>query len=97
MPPKQALDPEEVAIAALAHVAGDAVLLPRFLALTGIDAASIREAAREEAFLVGVLDFLLAHVPSLMEFADASGLSPEAIAAARASLAGRSGNYEVST
>jgi hypothetical protein len=44
-----------------------------------------------------VLDFLLAHVPSLMEFADASGLSPEAIAAARASLAGRSGNYEVST
>lgn len=74
---------ETVAIAALAFVADDPKLLPRFLAVTGLDPASIRLAAGEAGFLAGVLDFVLAHEPTLMEFADTSGMPPQSIADAR--------------
>ncbi len=94
---RQSIDPQAVAIAALGHVAADPVLLPRFLSLTGIEAPQIRQAAREPGFLVGVLDFVLAHGPTLMEFSEASGISPEAVATARQKLGGASDRYEVST
>lgn len=77
---------EAVAIAALAFVADDPKLLPRFLAVTGIDPASIRLAAGEAGFLAGVLDFILEHEPTLMEFADTSSLPPQSIADARRRL-----------
>lgn len=77
---------ERIAIAALGFIAGHAELLPRFLAVTGIQASQIRAAAAEPGFLAGVLDFLLAHEPTLLEFAEEAGLKPEAVAAARRSL-----------
>ena len=85
---------EATAISALGFIAGDAELLPRFLAVTGIEAASIREAAREPGFLVGVLDFLLAHEPSLMRFAAESGADPASIAEARRILANGDDRFE---
>jgi hypothetical protein len=88
---------ESVAIAALGFVAGDAELLPRFLAVTGIEAASIREAAREPGFLAGVLDFLLAHEPSLMRFAAETGTDPAAVAKARRMLPNGDERFEAST
>ena len=85
---QHAADPEAVAIAALGFVAGDPELLPRFLALTGIDAAAVRRAAAEPGFLAGVLDFIAAHEPTLMRFAEATGTPPEAVLAARRALPG---------
>ena len=57
---------EEMAIAALGFIAADPALLPRFLAITGIEAQAIRSAAREPGFLAGVLQFIVAHEPTLM-------------------------------
>lgn len=87
---------EAIAIEALGFVAADEKLLPRFLSITGIEAHSIREAAREPGFLAGVLDFLLAHEPTLMAFCEASGRDPSSIGAARQKLAGGDGSFETS-
>jgi hypothetical protein len=79
-------DAEQIAIQALAFVAGDSTLLPRFLAISGIDASAIRKAAREPGFLAGVLDFILAHEPTLLQFADATGIKAAAVLQARRAL-----------
>ncbi|WP_192243687.1 DUF3572 domain-containing protein [Mesorhizobium silamurunense] len=70
---------ETLAVRALGFVAGDPELLPRFLAITGIDAQSIRKAAAEPGFLAGVLQFILAHEPTLLRFAEETGTPPAAI------------------
>ena len=78
---------ESVAIAGLSRLAGDDDLLMRFCGLTGILPNDIRQAASEPGFLVGVLDFYLAHEPDLLAWAEADNLRPESIVAARHSLA----------
>ena len=70
---------EAVAINALGFVAADPELLPRFLAITGIEANAIREAAREPGFLAGVLQFILAHEPTLLRFAEETGTPPASV------------------
>lgn len=70
---------EEIAVQALVFLAGDAELLSRFLALTGIEANQIRDAAREPGFLAGVLGFFLAHEPSLLKLSEGTGIDPAAI------------------
>ena len=87
---------QAVAIEALGFIAADDRLLPRFLSLTGIEAASIRQAAREPGFLAGVLDFVLAHEPTLMAFCEASGRDPASVAAARQRLPGGDPSFESS-
>ncbi|MDZ5696364.1 MULTISPECIES: DUF3572 domain-containing protein [Phyllobacteriaceae] len=77
---------EAIAIQALSFIAADPELLPRFLALTGIEAGQIRQAAREPGFLGGVLQFVLAHEPTLLSFSEQSGIAPEHVAAARQHL-----------
>lgn len=67
---------EAIAVRALGFVAGDPELLPRFLAITGIEANSIRRAAAEPGFLAGVLQFVLAHEPTLLRFCDETGTRP---------------------
>ena len=88
---------ESIAIAALGFIAGDPELLPRFLAITGIEAASIRQAAQEPGFSAGVLDFLLAHEPSLMRFAAETGTDPASVATARRCLPNGDDRFEAST
>lgn len=90
-------DAEAVAIEALGFVAADPELLPRFLALTGIEAKDIRRAAAEPGFLAGVMQFVLAHEPTLLKFAEASGRLPEAIARAARTLPSGDDRYERST
>jgi hypothetical protein len=85
---------ETIAIQALGFVASDPELLPRFLAITGIEAAEIRRAAREPGFLAGVLQFILAHEPTLMSFAETAGIAPSAVAAARRALPGGDDRFE---
>ena len=79
---------ETIAIQAIAHIAADEDRLGRFLALTGLDPAELRNAAREPGFLASVLDHLAGYEPDLLAFAAEAGLPPERVAAARLVLSG---------
>jgi hypothetical protein len=79
---------ETLALRALAHVAGDADLGPRFLDLTGLDVATLRARAGEDDILAAVLGFLDAHEPSLIATAHALDVPPAALVAAHRSLTG---------
>ena len=70
---------QAVAIEALAFVASDPELLPRFLSITGIETHAIRRAAAEPGFLAGVLNFILAHEPTLLRFAEQTGIAPASV------------------
>jgi hypothetical protein len=78
----------EIAISALQFLAGQPALLDRFLRMSGIEAVNIRRAAGEDGFLVGVLEFLLAHEPSLVAFSAHAGIAPERVVTAAAILPG---------
>lgn len=88
---------ETVAVKALAFVAADPELLPRFLAITGIEANSIRRAAAEPGFLAGVLQFILAHEPTLLRFAEETGTPPAAVGKALRALPLGDDDHERST
>jgi hypothetical protein len=90
-------DAEQIAVAALAHIASSETLLPRFLALTGIEARQIRHAASEPGFLAGVLHFISANEPTLTAFASEAGIKPEQIEKARRALPGGEDRYDSST
>ena len=74
---------EIVAIQALNFVAGDAELLGRFLAETGIGPETLRKSAADPRFLASVLDFVLADDATVKAFAKASELHPTNVMAAR--------------
>jgi hypothetical protein len=91
MPPRPAqakLDPETLALRVLAHIAGDEVLLPRFLGLSGLDAASLKAGLGDPALLGGVLDFVLGDERLVSELAAAFEIPPESFARARRKLPG---------
>lgn len=73
---------ERIAIDVLGFLAGDAVRLNRFMAMTGIESGQLRQAAREPAFLTGVLAHVAGDERTLIDFAASSGHSPDAAAAA---------------
>ena len=81
-------DAQATAIAALGWLAQEPELLSRFLALTGVEPAAVRQAVSEPAFLAGILDFLMGHEPTLLQFSAASGIAPESVVQAHAALAG---------
>lgn len=81
-------DAETVGLQALAFVAADDALIDRFLALTGMGPAELRERAQDPMVLGAVLDFLLVDDSLVLAFAAASDLSPEAPRQARGSLPG---------
>ena len=90
-------DAEAIAVSGLVFVANDPVLLPRFLAITGIDASAVRDAAREPGFLAGVLQFILAHEPTLLSFCEQDGISPPAVMTASKLLPTGDDGYLAST
>jgi hypothetical protein len=75
-----------VGLQALAHVAGDTDLGPRFLALSGLDADGLRAGAGDPALLAAVIDFLSARESDLVACAEALAISPAALAAAASAL-----------
>ncbi len=86
-PPALTADEAElIALRALAWVAGDERLGPRLLALTGLDAATLRARAGTREVLGATLDFLAAHEADLVACAGSIGVAPTAIAAAREAL-----------
>ena len=78
---------EALAVAALGFIAGEPERLGRFLAMTGIGPDSIRAAAREPQFLLGVLDHLVADEPLLLAFAAENSIPPNAVINARDTIA----------
>jgi hypothetical protein len=79
---------EELAIAALGFIAAEPERLSRFLAVTGIEPQSIREAAREPQFLAGVLDHVAGDERLLLAFAAESEIDPSDVIPARDTLMG---------
>jgi len=81
---------EAVAMAqqALIFLSQDEELLGRFLALSGIGPAEIRGRIGDPAFLAGILDFLLAHEPSVLAFTAWAEIDPALPARARTMLPG---------
>jgi hypothetical protein len=82
----------ELAITALAFLAGETERLERFLALTGLEPQSLRAAAREPGFLLGVLDHVASDEALLLAFANENGIDPEDVGRARDALAERPGH-----
>jgi hypothetical protein len=80
---------EAIAVDALSFIATDAYRLARFLDLTGLTPQSIRAAARDAEFLLGVLDYIDADESLLKAFAVSSGINPSTVSKARLVLGGR--------
>ena len=85
---------ETVAVKALSFVAADPELLQRFLAITGIEAHAVRRAASEPGFLAGVLQFILAHDPTLIRFTEETSTPPAAVGKALRALPLGDDNHE---
>ncbi|MGC4025722.1 MAG: DUF3572 domain-containing protein [Mesorhizobium sp.] len=96
-PPRNTETAEEIAINALGFIASDPVLLNRFLAITGIEASDIRYAAKQPGFLAGVLQFIVAHEPTLIAFSESASVPPAEIVKALRSLPLGNDDYERST
>ncbi len=85
---------EPRALRALAFLASEPERLEPFLAATGLGPATLRSAAQEPGFLLGVIDHLCASDSLLLEFAGNLSLKPDMIAQAREILAGPPEAYE---
>jgi Protein of unknown function (DUF3572) len=79
---------QALAITALSFLASDPERFGRFLAVTGVGPEQIRDAAREQGFLAGVLDHIGADEPLLIEFAAHAELKPASVMAAATILGG---------
>jgi uncharacterized protein DUF3572 len=77
---------ESLAIQALSYLAEEPARLADFLRASGIGPETIRRAAREPAFLAGVLDHLASDESLVLDFARHAGIDAGAIAPARAAL-----------
>jgi hypothetical protein len=81
-----AVEPEILALQALAWTIGQTALPERLLALTGMDAADLRARASERAVLAAVLGFLESNEPDLIACADALGVTAGQLVDARMKL-----------
>ena len=81
-------DAEAMAIQILSWLIGQPDLLGRFLALSGVEASSIRQAAAEPGFFAAVTGFVMAHEPTLMAFCEENDVKAERVAACHVRLAG---------
>ena len=82
----------ELAVAALSFLAAEPERLERFLALTGLGPQSLRAAAREPSFLIGVLEHVAGDETLLLAFADEGEIDPQDVGRALEALADRPGH-----
>lgn len=80
---------EILAIQSLAFIADEPERLKRFLETTGLELSQIRAAAREDGFLLGVLEHMLADESLLIAFAAAAGIDAAEVAQAAGALGAR--------
>ncbi len=81
-------DAQNIAIDALAWLAGEDEAMARFLGQSGMDAGDMRDAARDPEFLGFVLDFVLSEDALVMACAQEIGIKPEDIMRTRHYLPG---------
>jgi hypothetical protein len=81
-------DAQMIAIEGLEFLAGDTARLERFLALSGLNPATLRAAAGAPGFLLAVLDHIAGEESLLLAFSTAAGRDPRDIARAREILGG---------
>jgi hypothetical protein len=79
---------ETIALQALAFLASSPEALHRFVAVSGADAASLRQRAAEPEFLSAVLDYLLANEDLLTQFCENESLAARTVHVAAARLSG---------
>lgn len=82
-PPLTIEGAENLAIRALAFLAGEPEELGRFLALVGLGPETIRTAAADPGFLAGVLEYFMENEPLLLVFCAREAVRPTLFAAAR--------------
>ncbi len=87
MPPRPpSPDPEMLAIQALGFLAEDPARLSRFLDITGLNPATLRQAAQSPAFLASVLAYFMADESLLLAFSAQGQVRPDAFGPAEAAL-----------
>ena len=79
---------EAVAVSILNWMIADPDMMGRFLALSGLEASSIRAASMEPGFHAGLTGFVMAHEPTLMAFCEENDIKAERVAACHVKLAG---------
>ena len=79
---------EILAFQSLGWLAGDAVELEKFLHLSGLDAAGLRQGAGTPEMSVAILDYLLGHEELLLRFCDGAAVRPKDLHLARHVLGG---------
>jgi hypothetical protein len=80
-----------LALAALAATLGDDRRAQRFLDLTGIGTAELRERATDPVLLAALIAFLEAHEPDLISVSGEIGVTAASLSAARRRLEGDRG------
>ena len=81
---------EVLALEGLGWLAGQEDGIQRFLNQSGIDAASLRDAAGTREMGAAVLDFLLGHEDLLLPFCESISVAPKQVHLARHALGGES-------
>ena len=79
---------EVLALEGLGWLAGQEDGIQRILNQSGIDAATLRDAAGSREMGVAVLDFLLGHEDLLLPFCESLSLNPRHVHMARHALGG---------
>ena len=74
----------------LGWIATDETQMNRFLALSGLSADTLRQAAAEPGFHAGVLGFLMSHEPTLIAYCNDRDILPERVAEIWQALEGQS-------
>ena len=81
-----AAEPTVIALQLLAYIAGTPEILSRFMGLTGVDPAALRNRATDPAFQLAVLDYAMGDESLLLAFAADHGFAPEEIVQAHRRL-----------
>lgn len=85
-PQSPAHDAAALALGALGWILADGARAERLLALTGLTPDALRGGLGDPAVLGAVLEFLASHEPDLLAAAEALGIEPAALMAARERL-----------
>ena len=86
--PKSPKNAEILALEGLGWLAAETDGIQRFLDRSGIDSATLRQAAGSPGLNLAVLDFLLSNEDLLLRFCESAAISPKALHLARHQLDG---------